>query len=89
MPNSKNLPELNRKVLEYVIQFLRDMAKPEFEVITKMSIQNLSMVFAPNFLRCPSSDPQVIFDTQKHQQTFVRHLMENLKFKSRYTFNIE
>jgi hypothetical protein len=44
-----------------------------------MGINNLAMVFAPNFLRCPSEDPSVIFNTQKHQQTFVRYLIEKLK----------
>jgi len=83
------IPELNRKVLEYIIQFLREMAKPEFEEVTKMSTINLSMVFAPNFLRCPSSDPQLIFDTQKDQQTFVRHLIEDPIFETKYQFDIK
>jgi len=83
----KKISKLNRKVVEYVIQFLREMSN--FEEFTKMPVLNLSMVFAPNFLRCPSEDPQVIFDTQKHQQTFVRHLIENPNFKTNYTFALE
>jgi len=84
----KNITELHRKVMEYIIQYLRCIANPDFETITKMSVINLSMVFAPNILRCPSPDPAVILDTQKYQQTFVRHLIENEKFRSRYEFNI-
>jgi len=42
-----------------------------------LSIQDDFDIFAPIFLRCHSPDPAVILDTQKYQQTFVRHLMEN------------
>jgi len=86
----KQLPKLNQKIVKFVVQFLREMARDEFVESTKMSTVNLAMVFAPNFLRCPSPDPQVIFDTQKHQQTFVRHLIECEKFKIKdYAFNLE
>eukprot|EP01130_Rhizamoeba_saxonica_P011677 TRINITY_DN485_c0_g1_i1.p1 TRINITY_DN485_c0_g1~~TRINITY_DN485_c0_g1_i1.p1 ORF type:complete len:399 (-),score=81.40 TRINITY_DN485_c0_g1_i1:37-1233(-) len=74
----KKLPKLYRRVVRFVVNYLRHMAKEENVPVTKMSIANLSMVFAPNFLRCPSEDPSVIFTTQKHQQTFVRLLIENL-----------
>jgi hypothetical protein len=76
---AESLPPLNRKVAFYIIQYLRDLAKPENVPATKMGTPNLAMVFAPNFLRCPSEDPSVIFSTQKHQQTFVKHLIEDWK----------
>lgn len=63
----------------YVIEYLREVAQPDNVPKTKMSINNLAMVFAPNFLRCPSEDPSVIFNTQKHQQTYVKHLITSLK----------
>lgn len=75
----KEMPVINRKVLFYVILYLRGVGQPENVPKTKMGINNLAMVFAPNFLRCPSEDPSVIFNTQKHQQTFVRHLLQNLE----------
>jgi len=77
----QKLPKLNRRVVYFVIEYLRKVAQPENVPKTKMSIQNLAMVFAPNFLRCPSVDPSMIFNTQKHQQTFVRHLIEALECK--------
>eukprot|EP01128_Nolandella_sp_AFSM9_P006311 TRINITY_DN3216_c0_g1_i2.p1 TRINITY_DN3216_c0_g1~~TRINITY_DN3216_c0_g1_i2.p1 ORF type:complete len:716 (-),score=240.87 TRINITY_DN3216_c0_g1_i2:139-2286(-) len=74
---AEKLEDLNRRVALYVVKYLRDMAVPENVPVTKMSTTNLAMVFAPNFLRCPSEDPSVIFSTQKHQQTFVKHLIEH------------
>jgi hypothetical protein len=82
----EKLPELNRRVTHYVIQYLRCLAKDEFSKITMMTVINLAMVFAPNFLRCPSDDPAVIFDTQKHQQTFVKHLIEHMEFDTDHGF---
>eukprot|EP01125_Pyxidicula_operculata_P005721 TRINITY_DN1_c6_g1_i2.p1 TRINITY_DN1_c6_g1~~TRINITY_DN1_c6_g1_i2.p1 ORF type:complete len:579 (-),score=201.13 TRINITY_DN1_c6_g1_i2:224-1960(-) len=75
---TRKLPALNRKVVYYVIEYLRKVAEPENIPKTKMNIDNLAMVFAPNFLKCPSEDPEVIFNTQKHQQTFVKHLITDL-----------
>jgi hypothetical protein len=44
-----------------------------------MSINNLAMVFAPNFLRCPSDSPQVIFTNTRYEQGFLRTLLLNYK----------
>jgi hypothetical protein len=51
---------------------------PENQPATKMTYDNLSMVWAPNFLRCPSDDPMVIFNNTKREMTFVRQLVLNL-----------
>eukprot|EP01126_Amoeba_proteus_P001377 TRINITY_DN10394_c1_g1_i2.p1 TRINITY_DN10394_c1_g1~~TRINITY_DN10394_c1_g1_i2.p1 ORF type:complete len:232 (-),score=60.85 TRINITY_DN10394_c1_g1_i2:195-890(-) len=72
------MPSINQKVTFFVVEYLRKVAQPENVPKTKMSINNLAMVFAPNFLRCPSEDPSVIFNTQKHQQTYVKHLITSL-----------
>ncbi|KCV70539.1 hypothetical protein H696_02885 [Fonticula alba] len=72
------VPEMSRRVIEYVIRFLQRVARPENQVHTKMGPANLAMVFAPNFLRCPSSDPMVILEYTKYEQTFVMQLIENL-----------
>ena len=45
---------------------------------TKMTADNLAMVFAPNLLRCPSTDLQVAMDNSKWEMTFVRTLINNL-----------
>lgn len=72
------LPELNRKLLTYIIRFLQVVGQEQHQKITKMSPDNLAMVWAPNFLRCPSDDPMVIFNNTKMEMQFVRHLVLNL-----------
>ncbi|KAE8298028.1 Rho GTPase-activating protein 39 [Larimichthys crocea] len=47
----QSLPELNRLVLCYFIHFLQVFAQPSNVAITKMDVNNLAMVMAPN---CPS-----------------------------------
>jgi len=44
-----------------------------------MTISNLGMVFAPSFLRCPSDNPQTIFENSKVEQDFVKTLLLHLK----------
>ena len=46
-----------------------------------MTVNNLAMVFAPNFLRCPSDNPQTIFENAKLEQNFVRNLILHLNAK--------
>lgn len=65
--------------MKFVVEYLRHVAQPENVPKTKMNVNNLAMVFAPNFLRCPSEDPSVIFNTQKYQQTYVKQLITDLK----------
>merc|ERR550534_76810 len=48
------LPEINRLVLAYLIRFLQVFAAPENAAVTKMDINSLAMVMAPNCLRCES-----------------------------------
>jgi hypothetical protein len=68
----ESLPEINRLVIDYMINFLKIIARPENQKYTKMTLANLAMVFAPNFLRCPSDNPQTIFENTKHEQAFIR-----------------
>lgn len=42
-----------------------------------MSIQNLAMVFAPNFLRCPDDNPVVIFENTRWEQIWLRHVIQH------------
>jgi hypothetical protein len=72
------LPELNRRILLFIIRFLQVVGHPDNMKLNKMTYDNLAMVWSPNFLRCPSNDPRVIFDNMKKEMTFVRHLILNL-----------
>ncbi|KAJ3219354.1 hypothetical protein HDU67_001573 [Dinochytrium kinnereticum] len=58
------LPEINRRVVLYLIKFLKIVGDPSNQPITRMTIANIAMVFAPNFLRCP-----------RFEQAFLRILM--------------
>lgn len=46
--------------------------------MTKMDASNLSMVFAPNFLKCPSTDPVVIMENTRKEMAFVKTLIDTL-----------
>ncbi|KAJ3180906.1 hypothetical protein HDU87_001552 [Geranomyces variabilis] len=73
------MPEVNQRVINYMIKFLRVVAEPRNQPLTKMNIGNLAMVFAPNFLRCPSELPQVIFESTKYEQGFLRILISYIE----------
>ncbi len=72
------LPELNALVLMYLIRFLQLFAQAPISSVTKMDDSNLATVFAPNFLRCPSSDPLVIMENARKEMSFVKHLIQCL-----------
>lgn len=44
-----------------------------------MNVFNLAMVFAPNFLRCPSVNLKTIFENSKYEQMFLKTLITELK----------
>jgi Rho GTPase-activating protein 39 len=71
----QQLPELNRLVLAYLINFLQLFARPEAASVTKMDAANLATVFAPNCLRCPSSDPSTILENTRKEMAFVKNLI--------------
>ncbi|KAM7150653.1 rho GTPase-activating protein 39-like isoform 1-T1 [Macrochelys suwanniensis] len=72
------LPELNRLVLYYLIHFLQIFAQPSNVGKTKMDVNNLAMVMAPNCLRCQSDDPRVIFENTRKEMSFLRMLIVHL-----------
>ena len=74
-----DLPELNRNVLKYMAKYLQVVGDPKYQPLTKMTISNLSMVFAPNLLRCPSDNPLVILANQKAEQNFLKILVNYLE----------
>ena len=44
--------------------------------VTKMGVENLAMVWAPNFLRCPSDDHTLIFQNTRKEMAFLRLLLK-------------
>eukprot|EP00062_Callorhinchus_milii_P010294 gi/632955001/ref/XP_007893256.1/ PREDICTED: rho GTPase-activating protein 39 isoform X2 [Callorhinchus milii] len=73
-----SLPKLNRLVLCYLIRFLQIFAQPANVAVTKMDVNNLAMVMAPNCLRCQSDDPRVIFENTRKEMSFIRVLIQHL-----------
>ncbi|KAM8867106.1 rho GTPase-activating protein 39 isoform 1-T1 [Synchiropus picturatus] len=74
----QSLPELNRLVLCYFIHFLQVFAQPANVAVTKMDVNNLAMVMAPNCLRCQSDDPRIIFENTRKEMSFLRMLIVHL-----------
>ncbi|KAI8388521.1 uncharacterized protein BYT42DRAFT_237779 [Radiomyces spectabilis] len=72
------LPDINRRIAMYMITFLQEFTDPEVIKRTLMNINNLAMVFAPNFLRCPSESLTTVFENSKYEQAFLKLLITNL-----------
>jgi len=51
---------------------------PENIESTKMGVENIAMVWAPNFLRCPSDDHALIFQNTRKEMAFLRLLLKYL-----------
>lgn len=43
-----------------------------------MGLDNIAMVWAPNFLRCPSDDHVLIFENTRKEMAFIRLLLKYL-----------
>ena len=76
-----SLPEINRLVLTYLINFLQEFADPSVVENTKMNVSNLAMVFAPNVLRGTSDDPFVNMANTQREMAFMRLLITHLDTK--------
>ena len=57
---------------------LQVFAAEENAAITKMDVNNLAMVMAPNCLRCESEDPRIIFENTRKEMAFIRTLIQSL-----------
>jgi len=81
-----SIPQLNRKVLLFMIRFLQEFVDPEVSKKTKMTVHNLAMVFAPNFLRCPTDSLTLIFENSKYEIAFLRTLILGLNVDNSWDF---
>ncbi|CAD5206655.1 unnamed protein product [Bursaphelenchus okinawaensis] len=71
----KSLPHINQKVLVALLTMLQRLIDDETVKSTKMDVSNLSMVMAPNILRCQSKDPNVVFANSRKEMEFVKTLI--------------
>ncbi|KAI8331666.1 Rho GTPase activation protein [Chlamydoabsidia padenii] len=71
-----SLPNVNRRILMYIIGFLQEYLPPHVCERTLMTVNNLAMVFAPNLLRGPLTDNLVLaLHKSKYEQLFVKTLL--------------
>ena len=71
------LVEVNKPLNPYFVIF-QVFAAQENARVTKMDINNLSMVMAPNFLHSRITDPRLIFENMRKEMSFVRTLITHL-----------
>ena len=62
----------------FSILYLQQFTTAESSQHTKMGVDNIAMVWAPNFLRCPSDDHVLIFENTRKEMAFVRLLLSYL-----------
>ena len=82
----KKLPPINKLVIGYLIRFLQVFSAKQNVDNTKMDENNISMVWAPNILRPPSTmthnhlnpNPTMIFENTRKEMTFIRTLIQYL-----------
>jgi len=67
----QNLPPYNKTVITIVIQLIKELSKQDLVQTTKMDVDNLSMVFAPSFLRCPFSEYTAAISAAEKEKLFV------------------
>ena len=68
--------ELNYHTLLYLINYLQRFTAPDTVAQTKMNEANLATIFAPNILRCPSTDAIVMIQNAAKEKAFVKNLIK-------------
>eukprot|EP00732_Lithocolla_globosa_P002690 Lithocolla_globosa_v1_NODE_1855_length_2294_cov_3.622153.p1 type:complete len:496 gc:universal NODE_1855_length_2294_cov_3.622153:1846-359(-) len=74
----RQLPEENKQILQYLVDFLIELSQEKNVEITKMSMSNLGIVFTPGFLRCPSDDPRIMMSNLGAERSFVQKNVDTL-----------
>jgi hypothetical protein len=70
------LPDINKSLVARLLNFLQMIAYPENQEVNKMSLSNLSVVFAPCLLRYPmTTDTRTIMANTVKEQSFVLTLL--------------
>ncbi|CAO3587871.1 unnamed protein product [Absidia cylindrospora] len=71
-----SLPDVNRSILLYTIGFLQEFLSPDVCKLTLMTVDSLTIVFAPNFFRAPLTDDLALaLQKSKLEQLFVKTLL--------------
>eukprot|EP01090_Pellita_catalonica_P000808 TRINITY_DN10572_c0_g1_i1.p1 TRINITY_DN10572_c0_g1~~TRINITY_DN10572_c0_g1_i1.p1 ORF type:complete len:330 (+),score=32.81 TRINITY_DN10572_c0_g1_i1:42-1031(+) len=70
------MPEINAKVLRFIVAFLKDLSRPANAAKTKMGAHNLALIFSPLLLQCQSKDPMVLLANTKSESQLLMHLLK-------------
>ena len=64
----------SRACVVFICNFLKKLS--EAHAVTKMTVDNLALVFAPNLLKNPSNDPMVFATNSDSEKRFIKYLIE-------------
>ncbi|GAM18069.1 hypothetical protein SAMD00019534_012440 [Acytostelium subglobosum LB1] len=70
----QKLAPVNQRCLTYMSHFLKELTLPENVQHSKMTIDNMSISFAPSLLRC--SNPELFMTNIEREKNFIRVLIE-------------
>jgi len=65
------LPPITRKVIEQLAWVCQEISMEKNTIVTRMTMENLAIVFAPGLLRNPSEDPLVLLSNSKYETRFT------------------
>ncbi|KAK8850469.1 hypothetical protein IAR55_004387 [Kwoniella newhampshirensis] len=74
----KNLPIHSRRVLLFVLSFLRLFVREDVVEQTKMTMGNLALVMAPNILRTTSNSLTTVFTNSTFESRFMMNLLQHM-----------
>ena len=72
------VPGVNRESIEYLVKFLKELVKDEHVENTKMSVENVAIVFGPMVLKCPLDDPKAMMMNARYEKSFIVALIQEL-----------
>ncbi|KAF9414141.1 hypothetical protein BGZ94_000509 [Podila epigama] len=70
-----SLPMWHKETIIYLVSFLKMFNTESVREMTKMSLSNLAMVFAPTLLQCSSDDAPMLMGHLQAERTFVATLI--------------
>lgn len=76
-----DLPKLNSSVIAFVCSFIAENILQENVIAkTKMDVENIAVVFTPNFLRnADITDPKDIMKNAPLEKKFVKNLIQSAR----------
>lgn len=69
------LPDLNKSVAVFVTKFLGSILTDDFYLKTKMDVENIAVVFTPNYIRTDVQDPRIIMKNAPKEKLFVKNII--------------